>query len=120
MLLSVTLNRVNFNKLVSISNFYTCNKVKIPNFAGENDIRAGFPSFSHPARVTLSCPEKGEVAGKLVLLPNSLQELLDIGAKKFGLSPTKILTKEGAEIEDIELIRDGDHLVLFSNAGTEN
>ncbi|KAJ9167773.1 hypothetical protein P3X46_019369 [Hevea brasiliensis] len=79
---------------------------------------AGFPTMSYPARVTISCPEKGEVDGKLILLPKSLQELLDIGAKKFGFFPTKILSKEGAEIEDLELIRDGDHLVLVSNVGT--
>lgn len=72
---------------------------------------------SYPARVTLSCPEKGEVTGKLVLLPDSLQELLDIGAKKFGFLPNKVLTKEGAQIEDIELIRDGDHLVLVNDDG---
>uniref|UniRef100_A0A2C9UCU1 Potassium channel n=1 Tax=Manihot esculenta TaxID=3983 RepID=A0A2C9UCU1_MANES len=76
---------------------------------------AGFTSLSYPARVTISCPEKGEVEGKLILLPKSIQELLDIGAKKFGFFPTRILTKEGAEIEDLELIRDGDHLVLASN-----
>ncbi|XP_061346258.1 potassium channel AKT1-like isoform X1 [Gastrolobium bilobum] len=64
------------------------------------------------ARVTLSCPEKGEHATKLVLLPKSLEELLDIGAKKFDFSPTKILTKEGAEVDDIRLIRDGDHLII--------
>lgn len=72
-----------------------------------------------PARVTLSCPEKGGVARKLVLLPHSLQELLDIGAKRFAISPTKVLTKEGAEIEDIELIRDGDYLLLVSETGSE-
>ncbi|CAL0323168.1 unnamed protein product [Lupinus luteus] len=64
------------------------------------------------SRVTLSCPEKGEKAKKLVFLPKTLKELLDIGAKKFDFSPTKILNKEGAEIEDIKLIRDGDHLIL--------
>lgn len=64
------------------------------------------------ARVMLSCPEKGERAKKLVFLPKSLQELLHIGAKKFDFSPTKILTKEGAEVEDINSIRDGDHLIL--------
>ncbi|XP_059460483.1 potassium channel AKT1-like [Corylus avellana] len=92
--------------------------------AGVTDLIASGGSFasvrslnSFPARVTLSCPEKGEVTGKLVLLPLSLQELLDVGAKKFGFSPSKVLTKEGAEIEDIELIRDGDHLVLVSDAG---
>jgi len=67
------------------------------------------------ARVTLICPEKGEHAAKLAFLPNSLEELLDIGAKKFDFSPTKILTKEGAEIDDIDLIRDGDHLIIASD-----
>ncbi|KAJ1438273.1 RmlC-like jelly roll fold [Sesbania bispinosa] len=64
------------------------------------------------ARVTLSCPEKGEHAKKLVFLPKSLQELLHLGAKKFDFSPTKILTKEGAEVDDINVIRDGDYLIL--------
>lgn len=64
------------------------------------------------ARVTLYCPEKGEHARKLVFLPKSLEELLHIGAKKFDISPTKILNREGAEIDDIDLIRDGDHLVI--------
>ncbi|KAK7351402.1 hypothetical protein VNO77_10833 [Canavalia gladiata] len=63
-------------------------------------------------RVTLSCLEKGEHVGKLVLVPNSIQELLDIGAKKFGISATKVLTTDGAEIDDINLIRDGDHIVI--------
>ncbi|KAJ0090145.1 hypothetical protein Patl1_12782 [Pistacia atlantica] len=77
---------------------------------------SGFPtSSSYPARVTISCPEKAEVAGKLVPLPKSLEELLNIGARKFGFSPIKILTKEGAEIDDIDLIRDGDHLILVSD-----
>lgn len=65
-----------------------------------------------PARVTVSCPENGEHAKKLVFLPKSLQELLDIGANKFDFSPTKIFNEEGAEIEDINLIRDGDLLIL--------
>ncbi|XP_024459227.1 potassium channel AKT1 isoform X2 [Populus trichocarpa] len=78
----------------------------------------GFLSSNYPARVTLSCPDKGEVGGKLVVLPKSFQELLDIGARKFGCIATKILTREGAEIEDIELVRDGDHLVLVP--GTES
>lgn len=67
------------------------------------------------ARVTLSCPEKGEHAGKLVLLPKTLEELLDIGARKFDISATKILTIDGAEVDDINLLRDGDHLII---AGT--
>lgn len=70
-----------------------------------------------PTRVTISCPEKGEVAGKLVLLPASFNELLEIGAKKFGICPAKVVCKDGAEIEDIEVIRDGDHLVFVGASG---
>ncbi|KAF7830260.1 potassium channel AKT1-like [Senna tora] len=65
-----------------------------------------------PARVILTCPEKGEHAGKLALLPKTLQELIDMGAKKFDFPATKILTADGAEIDDIKLIRDGDRLIL--------
>ncbi|XP_009393618.2 potassium channel AKT1 [Musa acuminata AAA Group] len=67
-------------------------------------------------RVTISCPEKGNTTGKLVLMPDSLPELLDIGSKKFDFLPTRILTKDGAEVDDVKLIRDGDHLVLASDA----
>ncbi|KAK9268853.1 hypothetical protein L1049_000618 [Liquidambar formosana] len=74
---------------------------------------------AYPARVRVSCPEKGDVEGKLVLLPESLQELLDIGAKKFGFLPTKVLTTDRAEIDDIVLIRDGDHIIFASDGGTE-
>ncbi|XP_057968813.1 potassium channel AKT1 [Malania oleifera] len=68
-------------------------------------------------RVTVSCPEKGDAAGKLVLLPESLQELLEIGAKKYGFLPSKVLSRDGAEIDDIETIRDGDHLIFASGNG---
>ncbi|OIT08427.1 PREDICTED: potassium channel AKT1-like [Nicotiana attenuata] len=73
-----------------------------------------------PERITISCPEKGDIGGRVVLLPNSVQELLDIGAKKFGLSLTKVLTEDGALIEDIAVIRDGDHLVLAGDGASEN
>nr|KYP36572.1 Potassium channel AKT1 [Cajanus cajan] len=63
-------------------------------------------------RVTISCPEKGEHARKLVLLPKSLEELLDIGARKFDISVTKIVTADRAEVDDLNLIRDGDHLII--------
>ena len=63
-------------------------------------------------RITLSCPEKGEDAKKLLFLPDSINELLRVGAKKFNCTPSKILTTEGAQIEDIDVIRDGDHLLL--------
>ncbi|KAL5228796.1 hypothetical protein ABZP36_017061 [Zizania latifolia] len=66
-------------------------------------------------RVTISCPEKENTAGKLVLLPQTLNKLLELGAKKFDFVSTKVLTVEGAEVDEVELIRDGDHLVLVSD-----
>lgn len=63
-------------------------------------------------RVTIQCLEKNEFGAKVVPLPQSLQLLFDIGFKKFGFYPTKVLTKDRALIEDIEVIRDGDHLIL--------
>ncbi|KAL8456538.1 hypothetical protein ACS0TY_034671 [Phlomoides rotata] len=67
------------------------------------------------ARVTVSCPEKGDERGKLVFLPRSFGELVDIGVEKYGFTPPKIRSKDGAEIDDIELIRDGDHLVFATS-----
>lgn len=70
------------------------------------------------ARVTVSFPETGETARKLVLLPESLQELLEIGLKKFGFLPNKVLNKDRAEIDTMEIIRDGDHLIFVGNRGS--
>ncbi|ESQ29631.1 hypothetical protein EUTSA_v10023251mg [Eutrema salsugineum] len=66
----------------------------------------------YPARVTISSPENGEIGGKVVMLPSSMEELLEIGERKMGFVPTKVVTREGAEIDDITLIRDGDYLIL--------
>lgn len=82
--------------------------------AGE---RCPNPSMGHgdyPIRVIIS-PGSGEATGKLVFLPGSIQELLGIGVMKFGFLPAKVLSKDRAEIDDIELIRDGDHLILVSD-----
>ncbi|GER35981.1 potassium channel [Striga asiatica] len=66
------------------------------------------------ARVTVSCPEKGDSAGKLVVLPGSFRELMEIGERKYGVSGGSVLREDGAVIDDIELIRDGDRLVFTS------
>lgn len=73
----------------------------------------------YPTRVTISCSEKGDTAGMLILLPQSFQELRDICYRKYGFLPGRVLMKDGAEIEEIELIRDGDHLVFVSDGGSQ-
>ncbi|KAL1210335.1 putative potassium channel AKT5 [Cardamine amara subsp. amara] len=67
--------------------------------------------LAYPARVTIS--GEASSSGKVVKLPTTLEELIEIGEKKLGIVATKILTREGAEIDDIRLIRDGDFLLLL-------
>lgn len=76
--------------------------------------RAGIDDQDKPARVIMSFPSKeGETVKKVVALPKSFEELKEVAAKKFGFTPSRVETPCGAEIESIELIRDGDHLVLI-------
>ncbi|KAL3535816.1 hypothetical protein ACH5RR_004277 [Cinchona calisaya] len=91
---------------------------------GENDLllsinqaKGATTARMYVARVTISCPEKGDVAGRLVLLPPSFHELCEIGFKKYGFWPGRVLNKDGAEIDEIGVIRDGDHLVFVSDGG---
>jgi hypothetical protein len=57
--------------------------------------------------------------GKLIILPDAIQELLKIGGEKFGYFPVKVLTEDSAEIDDINVIRDGDNLFLVDNGEIE-
>ncbi|XP_077251000.1 potassium channel KAT3-like isoform X2 [Tasmannia lanceolata] len=53
---------------------------------------------------------------KLIILPESLEELFRIGGQKLGgRHPTKVVNGENAEIDDISVVRDGDHLFLLEN-----
>ncbi|KAL2473752.1 Potassium channel KAT1 [Forsythia ovata] len=60
--------------------------------------------------------------GKLIMLPESLDELFKIAGQKFGeYNLTKVVNAENAEIDDLSVIRDGDHLFVLPNQceGTE-
>ncbi|CAM0945997.1 unnamed protein product [Alopecurus aequalis] len=49
--------------------------------------------------------------GKLINLPGSLEELIKIGRQKFpDFHPTKVVSRDYAEIDEIGVIRDGDHI----------
>ncbi|KAM1762133.1 hypothetical protein ACFX12_004818 [Malus domestica] len=53
---------------------------------------------------------------KLIILPDSMEELLRVAGEKFGgYKPTKVVNEENAEIDDISVVRDGDHLYLLHN-----
>lgn len=76
-------------------------------------------------RVTIHFVGKGRITsqeqhGKLIILPDSFEELLQIAGEKFGVyKPTKVVNTENAEIDDLSVIRDGDHL-FFLSSDTEN
>ncbi|CAK9863968.1 unnamed protein product [Sphagnum jensenii] len=53
--------------------------------------------------------------GKLILLPNSLEELLLVAEDKFHNHPTTVLSKDGAVIDDILVVKDEDHLYAVSD-----
>ncbi|XVE51604.1 hypothetical protein DITRI_Ditri02bG0054900 [Diplodiscus trichospermus] len=54
--------------------------------------------------------------GKLILLPDSIEELLRMAGEKFGgCTFTKVVSAENAEIDDVHVIRDGDNLFLLQD-----
>ncbi|XP_031104186.1 potassium channel KAT3-like [Ipomoea triloba] len=55
---------------------------------------------------------KDESRGKLIHLPNSIEELLSIAENRFGKRGSKVLTGNGSEVEDIGAIRENDHLYI--------
>ncbi|CAN6456117.1 unnamed protein product [Victoria cruziana] len=58
--------------------------------------------------------------GKLIILPSSLNELLEIAGQKLGIdvSHAKVLDVEGSEIETIDVIRDEDKLFFVNEEET--
>ncbi|CAM6101908.1 unnamed protein product [Calypogeia fissa] len=57
--------------------------------------------------------------GKVILLPKSLEDLFALAGNKFRYEPTKVLSSEGSEIDDLEVVRDGDHLHIVSSEEQE-
>jgi hypothetical protein len=47
-----------------------------------------------------------------------MQQLLELGGNRFGFEPTRVVTGDGAEVEDVRLVRDGDYLLLVSDQWT--
>ncbi|KAF8114960.1 hypothetical protein N665_0030s0009 [Sinapis alba] len=61
-------------------------------------------------------------AGKLILLPHSLDDLKKIAGEKFGFdgSKTMVTNEDGDEIDSIEVIRDSDKLYFMEQNNLEN
>jgi potassium channel len=66
------------------------------------------------ARVTISCPERGGSARKLVFMPETVRQLVELGGSTFGFTPSRAVTTGGAVVDDARLVRDGDHILLVT------
>lgn len=56
---------------------------------------------------------EGKNLGKLVHLPDSIEDLLKLAEKKFGKKGSTILMEDGSQVEDIGALRENDHLFIF-------
>ncbi|THU49172.1 hypothetical protein C4D60_Mb06t06760 [Musa balbisiana] len=98
---------------------------KIPYKMKNASSRSGCSSVDTDKRQTVSkrvvihmhktkSRSSGELMGKLINLPDSLEELFKITSQKFNVDqPTMVVNQDDAEIDDIAVIRDGDHLFLL-------
>ncbi|KAL3023515.1 hypothetical protein AAZX31_04G071500 [Glycine max] len=54
-----------------------------------------------------------ETTPKLILLPNSVEDLFSVAEKKFGNRGSKILMADGSEVEELSTIRENDELYIL-------
>nr|AFK34330.1 unknown [Lotus japonicus] len=50
---------------------------------------------------------------KLILLPNSLEDLFRVAEKKFGKRGSKIVMADGSEVEELSALRENDELYII-------
>ncbi|KAK4349376.1 hypothetical protein RND71_032131 [Anisodus tanguticus] len=56
-----------------------------------------------------------EQNGKLIILPDTLEELIKIAGQRFGdYNVKKVVNADDVEIDEVDVIRDGDHLFFLS------
>ncbi|KAL1547753.1 hypothetical protein AAHA92_16071 [Salvia divinorum] len=69
--------------------------------------------------ITITCLEKGDVAGKLLVVPRTFEELKQVGVKVYGAHYVRVLDEEGNEINDVRVLRNGDRIVYASQKRAE-
>ncbi|KAF9662193.1 hypothetical protein SADUNF_Sadunf18G0027800 [Salix dunnii] len=75
-------------------------------------------SSTHPIRVIIHGhhPNErpaGDTMGKLIHLPDSIEDLFSVAEKKFGKKGNKILMEDGSEVEELDALRENDRLFIF-------
>ncbi|XAR70906.1 hypothetical protein NMG60_11027946 [Bertholletia excelsa] len=51
--------------------------------------------------------------GKLIHLPDSMEDLLSLSEKKFGKRGSTVLLADGSQVEELGVLRENDHLFIF-------
>ncbi|CAH1451632.1 unnamed protein product [Lactuca virosa] len=62
----------------------------------------------HPHEKTID----GKRTGKLVHLPDSIEDLLNLAEKKFGKRGTTVLMADASQVEDLNALRENDHVFI--------
>ncbi|CAL5440487.1 unnamed protein product [Camellia sinensis] len=55
----------------------------------------------------------GDKTGKLIHLPDSVEDLLSLAEKKFGKKGSTILMADGSQVEELSAVRENDRLFIF-------
>ncbi|KAL7187564.1 hypothetical protein ACSBR1_037604 [Camellia fascicularis] len=55
----------------------------------------------------------GDKTGKLIHLPDSVEDLLSLAEKKFGKKGSTILMADGSQVEELSALRENDRLFIF-------
>ncbi|CAH1414988.1 unnamed protein product [Lactuca virosa] len=77
------------------------------------------PSRACPSRVIIhghhpddQTTDRGKT-GKLVRLPETVDELLKLAEEKVGKRGTVIVMEDGSQVEDLDVLRDNDHIFIL-------
>ncbi|XP_058201919.1 potassium channel KAT3-like isoform X3 [Rhododendron vialii] len=95
-----------------------------PNNSGEENIEGTSPTSAPssdilPVRVIIhghrpdDKTNDGGKMGKLIHLPDSVEDLLSLAEKKFGKRGCTILVADGSQVEELRALREKDHLFIF-------
>ncbi|KAM3284661.1 potassium channel KAT1 [Capsicum chacoense] len=90
--------------------------LKSPTCSTSSSGSKGTKSTHHKKRITIHMKKESlhDQFGKLIMLPDSLEELFRVAGQRFGgCNFKRAVNAENAEIDDIDVIRDGDHLFFL-------
>ncbi|KAM1013585.1 hypothetical protein FF1_043499 [Malus domestica] len=58
-------------------------------------------------------PDEGDSNGKLIHLPESVEDLLKLAEKKLGKRGSTVVMADGSQVEELNALRDNDRLFIF-------